>query len=176
MLFLVLCYLNLSFYLVSITFSVLSFKLMIDGSNRLLKRPKRSVTSKEHEIAASTFNHGSLGFSQTYQTKSNDLVTKKPEAESVKGKRKKVYNSRIQHHVPITECKNPRQCCCKEKGVIDVCWGYCVDVKEYSSRSFGVVRGICQRWLSLINYCIYCYKPGRMKNKINSHSVDIFFY
>ena len=139
---------------------------MIDGSNGLLKRPKRSVTSKEHEITASTFNHGSLGFSQTYQTSSNYLVTNKPEAESVKGKRRKVYSSRIQHPAPITitECKNPHECCCKEKGVIDVCWGYCVDVKEHSSRSrsFGVVRGICQKWLSLINYCIYCYKPGRI--------------
>ena len=157
---------------------------MIDGSNRLLKRPKRSVTSKEHKITASTFNHGSLGFSQSYQTKSNDLVTNKPEAEFVRGKRKPVYHSKIEHPAPMTECQNPRQCCCKEKGVPLHCWGYCVDVKEHSSRSrslargrgLGVMRGKCEEWLSLINYCIYCYKPGRMQNKINSHSVDLFFH
>ena len=150
---------------------------MIDGSNGHLKRRKRSVTSKEHKIILSTFNHGSLGLSQANQTKSNHLVKNKPKAESVKGKRKKVYDSKISHPASKTECKSPLQCCCREKGVIEDCWGYCVDVKGHSSqsRSLGVERGICEKWLSLINYCIYCFNPGRMQNKVNSYSIDLFF-
>ena len=61
-----------------------------------------------------------------------------------------------------TECQTPYQCCCREKGVVDMCWGYCVDIrdKKYTSRSLAV-RGICYKWLSIINYCTYCSHAGK---------------
>ena len=59
--------------------------------------------------------------------------------------------------IPTTECQTPQQCCCREKGVADICWGYCVDIKDtnYISRSLSVV-GVCKKWFSIINYCTYC--------------------
>jgi len=46
-----------------------------DGSNGHLKRRKRSVTSKEHKIILSTFNHGSLGSPK--QIKQNQMIWSK---------------------------------------------------------------------------------------------------
>ena len=72
----------------------------------------------------------------------------------------KIENNEM--HLSETECQTPYQCCCREKGVVDICWGYCVDIKDkrYSSRSLAA-RGPCQKWLSIINYCIYCYHGGK---------------
>ena len=40
--------------------------------------------------------------------------------------------------------------CCRENGVLDVCFGYCLKEREKTgSRSFG----ICGKWLKLINEC-----------------------
>ena len=40
--------------------------------------------------------------------------------------------------------------CCRENGVLDVCFGYCLKEKEETgSRSFG----ICDKWFKQINKC-----------------------
>ena len=148
----------------------------------------QSISSKE---TASPLFHGSSASSMSYHTNYDRLATYKPQAERVQGKRKVVHSARISERKVIssskniphqqessTECNTPHQCCCREKGVVDVCWGYCVDIKEYSSksRSMGVVMGICAKWMSLINYCVYCFKPGMINFKIAQYFVDEFIY
>ena len=133
---------------------------MID-SNGAIVRSKRSPSEDENGFAPPPAPYVTKYSSTIYPTKSDKIFTNKPillEAISDK-KRRRITTSSNNSGSSSTECKSPRQCCCREKGVVDVCWGYCLDIKEYSSRSMAVL-GICEKWMSLINYCIYCYKPG----------------
>ena len=133
---------------------------MID-SKGAIARSKRSPSEDENGFAPPPAPYLPRYSSPIYPTKSDKLFTNKAilmEAISGKRRREKITSSN-NSGLSSTECQSPRQCCCREKGVIDVCWGYCLDIKEYSSRSFAVL-GICEKWMSLINYCIYCYKPG----------------
>ena len=151
-----------------------------------MTRLKRAPLDDEIEFGTSSTYYNISYSSTTYPTTSNELATNQPNADFVK-KEKKKRKRRLLHSSknlarnhpksemssskPLSECRNPHQCCCREKGVVDICWGYCVDIKEYSSRSLAVL-GICEKWMSLINYCIYCYKHGNIKSCLLSNHLS----
>ena len=41
--------------------------------------------------------------------------------------------------------------CCREKGVPDICFGYCLKERKAESRA---ITGICHRWFELIGKCL----------------------
>ena len=42
--------------------------------------------------------------------------------------------------------------CCREKGVVEVCEGYCM--KRVASSRSGAVMGICGKWFEDISKCV----------------------
>jgi len=47
--------------------------------------------------------------------------------------------------------------CCREKGVPDICFGYCLKERKAESRA---ITGICHRWFELIGKCLGTKIPG----------------
>ena len=49
------------------------------------------------------------------------------------------------------------QKCCREKGVIDVCFGYCETSEDKPEKQAmarqGPVTGICEKWFEIIGKC-----------------------
>ena len=43
--------------------------------------------------------------------------------------------------------------CCKEKGVPDVCFGYC-EKERTSKQRQGIQTGICKSWFEQIGICL----------------------
>ena len=41
--------------------------------------------------------------------------------------------------------------CCREKGVSDICFGYCL-TEEKNTKS-GAITGVCEEWLKQIGHC-----------------------
>ena len=130
--------------------------LIMTDSNGSIIRSKRSLSEDENGFEPPPTPYQPHHSTPVHPTKANKLATIKPKTV---GQGRRIIISSNSLAVSSTECNTPRQCCCREKGVVDVCWGYCLDIKEYSSRSVAVL-GICEKWMSLINYCIYCYEPG----------------
>ena len=65
----------------------------------------------------------------------------------------------ITKEIAIDQLANPTKCstlgpdietCCREKGVIDVCIGYCFKKGGSIGRS---ITGICTKWFSTIKDC-----------------------
>ena len=50
------------------------------------------------------------------------------------------------------KCDDPVEECCREKGVVDVCLGYCESDKSDKERS-GMKAGICEKWFNQIVEC-----------------------
>ena len=51
--------------------------------------------------------------------------------------------------------EDPREKCCREKGVPDVCFGYCMRTRTHEASRFrsGGITGICEKWLDEIGEC-----------------------
>ena len=56
----------------------------------------------------------------------------------------------------INDCRNPietlthEEKCCREHKVPDICFGYC----EKESKKTISRKGVCRKWIKLINKCI----------------------
>ena len=49
-------------------------------------------------------------------------------------------------------CAHPGEECCREKGVVDVCFGYCESERSNAARSV-MKTGICEKWFKQIAEC-----------------------
>ena len=75
-------------------------------------------------------------------------------------------------HLPLGQKtgKSEGEDCCREKGVPDVCFGFCRKEKNVGSR---VVTGTCDKWLETIGKC----RGGNSNNQMhpNSRNNDIVY-
>ena len=60
--------------------------------------------------------------------------------------------------------------CCREKGVPDVCFGYCEKATSDDERS-GIKTGICEKWFPVIGQC----RGGRSYTIMMNHIFVIQF-
>jgi len=100
-------------------------------------------------IDVPNYNHNVS--SKMLQQKSRSSVIQKLVSRNGNGPRYKVQKTKSRSLTAIVEAETDGEKCCREKGVSDVCFGYCsTETKDIKSRA---ITGVCEELLEQIDRC-----------------------